>query len=700
MGLLLSCYNMLMIVILIGLLALLIIVIRNRRARELGELKDDQDARTYQRDKEIRAINEEILAELAKPEPDYEKLKTLRAKIDKVKDAELEQPKQAIVSDETATAKGRKAAESTVNGLTAALYAGSLLVLAGAGGLVFTGAKEIGLMLLVLMTVVFYGGGLLIRNNDTLKQASYVFVGTGMMMMPFLGFLIQDVTKMDPSMLWFVMSAIGVPMYLYATYIMQNQVFAYFALAGFVSLSCSMASVMGLALVWYYVFVMIIGILFNIITMTGYGEKLGVMKDAVRRAGEWLPIATLFASFAAAYNLKEVDYVIILGVAVLHITVDYIVKPGIASENILRMFFPAWIVLLMHFLSPSMTTIGIALGSVTIAQIGFVFYNVLRGIEREQYRKETEKAWTIVSLISFVVAGAAIGNGVLQSVWTWVSVALVIDTFILVVSRYVYKNDAWYVGLIATGIALPLTIIQSTGATIDNVSLVYTALYLLEMIVYAGLFWQNTDINGDTMTALGVGVFGIAALISGWSEHLQAIVLLMVAACYFMRGFYRENNQLKEIAVYCAAMGAYFILDWLNGHKMWNDFRIDVVLIAHLLAGGLIVSNYLWGTKTAPFKRILIAAFIVMMAVGGTAIGGASWAMYMFLFEVVMILMAGLFLKDNPVRNTGIVGIFLAVLWFTRNLSFVWPIILGLGIIGTVVFMLLNNGKKMPPKLQ
>ena len=110
---------MLMIVILIGLLALLIIVIRNRRARELRELKDDQDARAYQRDKEIRAINEEILAELAKPEPDYEKLKTLRAKIDKVKDAELEQPKQAIVSDETATAKGRKAAESTVNGLTA-----------------------------------------------------------------------------------------------------------------------------------------------------------------------------------------------------------------------------------------------------------------------------------------------------------------------------------------------------------------------------------------------------------------------------------------------------------------------------------------------------------------------------------------------------------------------------------------------------
>ena len=90
---------------------------------------------------------------------------------------------------------------------------------------------------------------------------------------------------------------------------------------------------------------------------------------------------------------------------------------------------------------------------------------------------------------------------------------------------------------------------------------------------------------------------------------------------------------------------------------------------------------------------------VVMIIMGGIAISGANWAMYLFLLEVVAIMLFGLFMKDRLVRNAGIVGIFLAVLWFTKDLSFVWPIILGLGIIGTVVFILLSNGQKMPPQI-
>ena len=84
---------------------------------------------------------------------------------------------------------------------------------------------------------------------------------------------------------------------------------------------------------------------------------------------------------------------------------------------------------------------------------------------------------------------------------------------------------------------------------------------------------------------------------------------------------------------------------------------------------------------------------------GIIAIAGAPWAMVLFLIEVIAIMLFGLFSSDTAVRNVGVVGVFLAVLWFTKDMSFVWPILLGIGIIITVVLILLNNGQQMPPKI-
>ena len=683
-----------MIGILIGLIVLLIIILKNHRAKRRGEYGGNDDE-TDQMSATVKKLNDEILAELEKADPDYEKLKTLRAEIDNAKKKE-----ELARSQRAVAAKSKKSVDTSINGLTAALYAGSLLILAGVGGLVLSGAKETGLILLVLMTIVFYGGGILIRNNNTLKMASYVFTGTGMLMLPFLGLLIQDITKFDPSMLWLIMSVIGVPMYMYAAYIMQNKLFSYFALAGFVSLSCSLASVMGLALVWYFVFVMIIGILLNLVTILGYDKQLGVMQESVQLAGEWLPLATLIASFLAAPSLKELDYVIILGVALLHLIVGYMVRPNIGKENLIRLMLPAWTILFAHLLDPNNLTIGTTLACVVIVQLIVVFFNVSKGLFRESFRNETELCWMIVSLISLVVAGVYLGDGNMQGIYAWVSVALAIDSALLVLAKLAFKQDSWYAGLIATGIALPLTITGALGPEVQNASLIHTIAYLAEMVGMLALWWKNKEQSGDVVTVFAVGAFGIAALATGWEQHLQSIVLMLMAACYFVRGYYSKNNVVMEIAVYCTAAGVYFVLDWVNANtEMWKDARVDFTLIAHLALVSLVLSNYLWGGKTAPYGRLMAASLIVMIIMGGIAISGANWAMYLFLLEVVAIMLFGLFMKDRLVRNAGIVGIFLAVLWFTKDLSFVWPIILGLGIIGTVVFILLSNGQKMPPQI-
>jgi hypothetical protein len=130
-----------------------------------------------------------------------------------------------------------KSSEET--GLTVALYMGSALLLAGVAGLVWSGLDAIGLGLLIMSALAFFAGGALMRKIKSLKIVSQVLVGISMATLPFIGILIYNITKIEPSIIWFIMSMIGVPIYIYAANIMPNKIFPFFVIAGLVSMSCS-----------------------------------------------------------------------------------------------------------------------------------------------------------------------------------------------------------------------------------------------------------------------------------------------------------------------------------------------------------------------------------------------------------------------------------------------------------------------------
>ena len=260
-------------------------------------------------------MNQEILTELDKETPDYERVKLLRSEMDKEKAASEPQASPLAASNIDAL----PFSIPEIDGLSVALYIGSLLVLAGVGGLVFSGEKTNGLILLIMMALVFYVGGILLRKNDKLKMASYVFVGTGMMIIPFIGLLIHDITKTSPELIWLFLSLIGVPVYIFATYIMQSRVFAYFSILGFVSLSCSMVATIGLSMLWYFVAVMVLGILFNLLNMLGLLKNNTAFTESIKVSGNWLPLATFLASLTVMYYLSEQEYMIMLSIVLVQL---------------------------------------------------------------------------------------------------------------------------------------------------------------------------------------------------------------------------------------------------------------------------------------------------------------------------------------------------------------------------------------------
>lgn len=714
--------------LLLILIVVLIIVLFNRKNKNQDA---DSDAPSLN-NAEIAKLNDELMAELAKPEPDLNKLKSLRAEIENLKTATAAvatstnpaTSENSTVSELPATtptapatiASGEKPKAPSLTGLTVALYVGSLLVLAGAAGLVFSGAKTTGLALLLIMTIVFYGGGILLRKNQTLKSASYVFVGTGMMMLPFLGLLIYDLAQGSAELIWLVMSLVGVPMYLFATYIMNSKVFSYVAIAGFVSLSCSMASVVGLALVWYFVFVMALGFIMEIINLTPLGQKLGVMQESLRYAGAYLPAATLVASFAAAASLTNLDYVIIFGVTTLHAVMSYICGRDIFKENLLRFLVPSWLVLLVNLIFPEVNVVGAALAFAALAEILLVFFNLAKmqpPVERN--RKETEIVWTIISLVVFIIAGVLVGYGseysapwseyvrpgVPDAVWAWVSAALVVDIVIILLVRYATRQNAWIIGLVAAGIALPMTFLSAIHVSGANQLITYTVVYLIEMVGLEALLWKNRTPVDDGLTAAAVSILGLAAIISGSSQSLNVITFAVISLCLFLRSRLLGDQQMRESSVYTAAAAAYSLIDLIipTDLKFADTLRIHFAVVAHLALAAFIATSILWEKGSTVRRRLIIGCAILLFTIGCIAMSGALWAMYLFMAESALILLAGIFIKNNIIRIIGAVAVFLAVLWFTKDLSFVWPFVLGLGIIGTVVFILLRNSRKNPMPL-
>ena len=660
----------------------LIVLVVQRKVKKRKEKKQAQIAIVDNSLKE--KINQEILAELEKSDPDYNKLKELRAQMDNLPEV----PTNSVFNESPKTEQN-----TDLNSLSVALFVGSLLILAGIGGLVFSGVRELGLILLVLMTIVFYGGGLFIRKIDSLKIVSYVFVGTGMMILPFIGILVHEITKIDPNIIWFIVSFVGAPLYLAATYIMQSKVFSYFAILGFVSLSCSPSATMGLAMMWYFIFVMLLGIIMDVVDMLGASKNFGIMEEPVRQAGDWLALAAFISSIIAFSNIQEFEYVIMFGIVTLQMIINYFHDQSLWRETLLRLSLTVFVCMLTHLIDSSAKPIGLTLAATALAHTLYSFFRISKNVTREKDRQSVESFWLVVSLMSFAGAGALIGSPVLNMMMGWLTGAIVIDIIILLLARFSTKEDSWCLGLIIAGTALPITLLNALQLFGDEAAPYYILMYTIETIGMEALLWKNTFKDGDVLTGSAIVAFGIATLIARHGFASSGLILLIMATAFGVRGFFQKKLTMQEITIYLLGGSVFsFLLDAGNIEK-----NIPIIL-GHISFAALLTCSLLF--EKLERNRLLIGCLILLILVGGHAIAQGNFAMYLFIIEAVLILVGGILIKQKRIYITGAVGVFAAVLWFTRDLPFVMPVLLGIGIITVVIIMLIfNDKKKTPPKI-
>ena len=637
-------------------------------------------------------INHEILAELDKNNPSLERMKNLRARMLRLQNGEV-----GVTSMETKveSVNGKMVASkidpitevANGGGIVAALYAGSLLLLAGVGGLVLSGNEAIGLPLLIMLTVAFYTGGISMRNSVKFKVVSHVFVGTGMVMLPFVGILIHNMTQIDPKIIWLAMSLIGIPVMIYATYIMNNKVFSFFTIAGFVSLSCSLSATMGLSLVWYFILVMVLGIALNMIKMANPSKKLGAMWDAVKVSGEWLPLAALVASIMAVSLMHESDYVILLLIIILQLALNMWDKPSVLWENLLRAAIPVWIVLAIHLLAPTNLAIGIGVLVVATLELICSFLMSAGKDGKNTPRMVIETMWLGIVMISYVAAGILISNFSEPQIWVAILLALLADAAIIVAAQFRYHAQEWYYALLPILIFVPIMLANILKIDSSSNTVYYMAAYLIAILIAEALAWIMGPKKGDAMAIAGLIIFGLAIFIVKPAAWVAAIVFLVAAIGLSIRGTMNKNRNLLEASIYLvAAMVVATITEFLAQ----SMGLLNGVLALHVIFASLVVTSLIWDNKDR--LRIVIGTIGLLIFMGSLALGGEDWVMITFMIEAIMILILGVVLKIKYIWMAGTIALFLSVLWFTRELPFVWPALLGLGLIGAVVIIIWRSG--------
>ena len=165
------------------------------------------------------------------------------------------------VSAVTPTQHRENNRKATIN---IALYAASLLLV---GGILLLSqamelTSEIRFSLIWLMIVVYYTAGFVLYGRvPIVKPAATAFVGTALASLPFGGASLSIFLGVSPALCWAITSLLGAGLFVAATLRLNSQLLAYISLVSLLIFSASMPAVMDAQLIWYYVVLMVFGVI-------------------------------------------------------------------------------------------------------------------------------------------------------------------------------------------------------------------------------------------------------------------------------------------------------------------------------------------------------------------------------------------------------------------------------------------------------
>lgn len=224
--------------------------------------------------------------------------------------------------EELAALAERKAKRERQN-INLTLYVASLLLVASAALFIGSGLPAaLRFAGVWAITVLFYAGGFILAvKAPRLRAAALAFTGTGLALIPVTGLAMYNFVLHNGALAWLVTSLAGTAAYVFAAVRLDSRVLAWLSLTFVVSSAWSGVSMLGGALVWYFVALIGLAVVLGIANLGGlrgvpsiYFRPLQVLHPCV------VPLVAVAATFAPSF-LGHGDYALIMAMCGLYLAV-------------------------------------------------------------------------------------------------------------------------------------------------------------------------------------------------------------------------------------------------------------------------------------------------------------------------------------------------------------------------------------------
>ncbi|WP_120523151.1 hypothetical protein [Arthrobacter celericrescens] len=232
-----------------------------------------------------------------------------------------------LTAAERAAAAARKEKRDRQN-INITLYVASLLLLASAALFIGSGLPAaLRFAGVWAITVLLYAGGFVLEARiPRLRPAALAFTGTGLALLPVTGLAMYNFVLHHGPSAWLVTSLAGTVAYVFAAVRLDSRVLAYLSLTFVVSSAWSGVSMLGGALVWYFVCLIGLAVLLGITTMTGlrgvpsvYLKPLQVLHPAV------VPLVALSVT-CVPHLLGRGEYALVMAICGLYLALASAVR--------------------------------------------------------------------------------------------------------------------------------------------------------------------------------------------------------------------------------------------------------------------------------------------------------------------------------------------------------------------------------------
>lgn len=610
------------------------------------------------------------------------------------------------------TANTSKESWKGSGGLNALLFVGSFLIVIGACRLLMSNISDaLKLTILLFMTVAFYIAGILVRRVKVLIPAGTAFLCISLAVMPFMGNAFSRLTGMSDELSWFLTSLLGTVAYIIAALIVKSRIIATISIGFIISLFCSAPTNLHMSMLWNYLAVILVSIISNVLSATLKEKIPKVYRDILSFSARIIASLVAVATVFGVFSLSGFDYTIIFAICFIQFVLSYATNKKYIDEVLARIVVIPLVLSVAWELVPAQS-VSFAAISGTVLALEIIYSFVASQLKSKTRCREL---FFIIPSLFFMPFCALFVPGTANTVISSNNLAIIffsVELAFTILFAYSWKNSFWLFASYPIALMIPLLVDD-----FENKEKVVLIIYALEMIVFT-VYYYFQKTHNKALEIFNLIFFTVVILFTRtvcssalsvvdrfvFSIEAETIIfniisLVIPAFAWLVTGLKRNSKTKIEIAFYLfMACICYTGLEIIS--KQYEGVSPFIVASSIVLCLGImsIYRKSYWRAivGTAVFARLAVQQTLAYIT-DNTLVGHETLdavIQMLFLIEGIIITTIGVTKRRWAIFWIAIPTTLIVAFSLTKDMAFVWLILVGLALIGFAIWKLLDNQRK------